>query len=141
MKHIALTLALVAGLVSGCASGNTEAQKKIAAKNSVRLNDPPIQSSSTNSPTNAIQTETKNSVAAIPDTSLTGKVLTFNSAGRFVVLDFPVGKMPALDATMPVYRAGKKIGEVKITGPARDKSTVADLTSGEAAKGDEVRER
>ena len=56
---------------------------------------------------------------------------TFNG-GRFVVLDFPVGKMPALDQTLFVFRQGLKVGEVKITGPERDHNTVADLISGEA---------
>jgi hypothetical protein len=139
MKHLALTIALVTGLVSGCATSSNQAQKKADAKNSVRLNQPPIQPASTNAP--AVEPAVGKAVAPVPDTSLVGKVLTFNSAGSFVVLDFPVGKMPALDATLIVYRAGKKIGEVKITGPARDNSTVADLTAGEAAKGDEVRER
>ncbi len=76
-----------------------------------------------------------------PDNSLGGKVATFNSAGRFVVLDFPSGKMPALEQPMFIYRDGLKVGEVKITGPARDSNTVADLISGVANKGDEVRDR
>lgn len=76
-----------------------------------------------------------------PENSLAGRVVTYNVAGRFVVLDFPVGRMPVLDQTMFVYRDGLKVGEVKITGPERDTNTVADLTSGEAQKGDEVRDR
>lgn len=76
-----------------------------------------------------------------PEHSLVGKVVTYNVAGRFVVLDFPVGRMAALDQTLFVYRDGLKVGEVKITGPERDTNTVADLISGEAQKGDEVRDR
>jgi hypothetical protein len=76
-----------------------------------------------------------------PENSLTGKVVAYNATGRFVVLDFPVGRMPALDQTLFVYRQGLKVGEVKITGPDRDTNTVADLVSGEAQKGDEVRDR
>ncbi|MFO1514990.1 MAG: hypothetical protein U1F83_19140 [Verrucomicrobiota bacterium] len=76
-----------------------------------------------------------------PEHALAGKVVTFNLAGRFVVLDFPVGKMPVLDQTLFVYRQGLKVGEVKITGPERDTNTVADLVSGEAQKGDEVRDQ
>ena len=76
-----------------------------------------------------------------PVNSLTGRVLTYNAAGRFVVLDFPVGKLPALEQTLFVYRQGLKVGEVKITGPERDTNTVADLVSGEAQKGDEVRDQ
>jgi hypothetical protein len=76
-----------------------------------------------------------------PQNSLVGRVLTYNSAGRFVVLDFPVGKLPALEQTLFVYRQGLKVGEVKITGPERDTNTVADLVSGEAQKGDQVRDQ
>ena len=74
-----------------------------------------------------------------PENSLTGRVLTYNAAGRFVVVDFPVGKLPPFEQTLFVYRQGLKVGEVKITGPERDTNTVADLISGEAQKGDEVR--
>jgi len=76
-----------------------------------------------------------------PERSLAGKVVTFNLAGRFTVLDFPVGRMPVMDQILFVYRQGLKVGEVKITGPERDTNTVADLVSGEAEKGDEVRDR
>lgn len=76
-----------------------------------------------------------------PEHSLTGKVLTYNVTGRFVVLDFPVGKMPTTDQALFVYRQGLKVGEVKITGPERDTNTVGDLVSGEAQKGDEVRDQ
>jgi len=70
-----------------------------------------------------------------------GRVLTYNVAGRFVVLDFPVGRLPAMNQTLFVYRQGLKVGQVKITGPERDTNTVADLVSGEAQKGDEVRDQ
>ena len=76
-----------------------------------------------------------------PEHLLTGKVATYNVTGRFVVLDFPVGRMPVIDQIMFVYRQGLKVGEVKITGPERDTNTVGDLVSGEAQKGDEVRDR
>lgn len=76
-----------------------------------------------------------------PESLLVGKVTMFNTAGRFVVLDFPVGRMPSLDQTMFIYREGLKVGEVRVTGPERDNNTVADLISGEASRGDEVRDK
>jgi hypothetical protein len=76
-----------------------------------------------------------------PVNAVTGKVATYNSTGRFVVLDFPLGHLPALEQTLFVYRQGLKVGEVKITGPERDNNTIADLVSGEAQRGDEVRDR
>ena len=76
-----------------------------------------------------------------PDNSLTAKVATYNATGRFVVLSFPVGQMPNLDQTLFLYRNGLKEGEVKITGPQHDNDIVADLVTGTAQAGDEVREQ
>lgn len=85
--------------------------------------------------------EVESKLIVTPESLLVGKVTMFNTAGRFVVLDFPVGRMPSLDQTMFIYREGLKVGEVRVTGPERDNNTVADLISGEAARGDEVRDK
>ena len=76
-----------------------------------------------------------------PDNSLTARVVSYNASGRFVVLSFPVGQMPKLDQSLFLYRDGMKVGEVKITGPQRENNTVADLVTGEAQVGDEVRDQ
>jgi hypothetical protein len=76
-----------------------------------------------------------------PDNSLTARVATYNVAGRFVVLSFPIGQMPQLDQTLFLYRSGLKVAEVKVTGPQRDNNVVADLVSGDAHAGDEVRDK
>jgi len=76
---------------------------------------------------------------ATPDNSLTAKVVDYNSVGRFVVLSFPVGEMPKTGDTLFLYRAGLKVGQVKVTGPQRNTNTVADLVDGNAQVGDEVR--
>jgi len=76
-----------------------------------------------------------------PGRGLTGKVARYNDAGRFVVLEFPIGHLPALEQRLFVYRGGMKVGEVKVTGPQRDDHIVADLTHGEAKAGDEVRDK
>jgi hypothetical protein len=76
-----------------------------------------------------------------PDNSLAAKVVRYNSVGRFVVLSFPVGQMPQTGQTFFIYRAGMKIGQIKITGPQRDNDTVADLVEGDAQEGDDVREQ
>jgi hypothetical protein len=76
-----------------------------------------------------------------PDNSLAGKVVSCNSAGRFVVLNFPSRQMPKTDSRLFLYRTGLKVAEVKVTGPQNDDNTVADLVSGDAQTGDEVRDR
>jgi len=76
-----------------------------------------------------------------PDNSLTARVVSYNTSGRFVVLGFPVGQMPKLEQGLFLYRDGMKVGEVKITGPQRENNIVADLVTGEAQVGDEVRDQ
>jgi len=77
-----------------------------------------------------------------PDNSLTARVASYNAAGRFVVLSFPVGQMPKSDQSFFLYREGMKVGEVKIDSSKQyDNFIVADLVTGEAQAGDEVRDR
>ena len=75
-----------------------------------------------------------------PETSLQGKVMRANPAGKFVVLNFPVGHLPTLDQRLNVYRLGLKVGEVRVTGPQLDDNVVGDIVAGEAAAGDVVRD-
>jgi len=80
-------------------------------------------------------------VTVVPDTGLVGKVASVNASLHFVVLNFPVGRMAAVDQQLGLYREGQKIGDVKITGPQQDDNIIADIISGEAQAGDEVREK
>lgn len=73
--------------------------------------------------------------------SLGGKVVAYNVAGRFVVLNFPAAQMPKVDQSLFLYRTGLKVAEIKITGPQNDDNTVADIVTGEAQVGDEVRDQ
>lgn len=79
-------------------------------------------------------------IIVTPDTGLAGKVIKVNPGGRFVVLNFPVGHLPALDQRLNVYHQGLKVGEVKISGPQLEDDIVGDLVSGGAEVGDEVRD-
>ena len=76
-----------------------------------------------------------------PDNSLVAKVIKVNAVGRFVILNFPDGRMPKLDQHLFLYRAGLKTAEVKVAGPQEDTSIVADIISGDAQAGDTVRDR
>jgi len=69
-----------------------------------------------------------------------GKVAHVNPNGRFVVLTYPIGKVPPIEKRLSVYRSGMKVAELKVTGPARDQNTVADITAGEVQPGDEARD-
>ena len=74
------------------------------------------------------------------DTAVLGSVVSVNPALRFLVMDFPIRKLPVLDQRLNVYRNGQKIGEVKVTGPGRDTTIAGDIMAGEVQVGDEVRE-
>lgn len=76
-----------------------------------------------------------------PDKGLHGTVAWVNSNLRFVVLNFPVGRLPALGQHLNLYRRGLKVGEVKVSGPQRDDNIVADIITGDAETGDTVRDR
>jgi hypothetical protein len=76
-----------------------------------------------------------------PDDSLTGTVVSVNDVGRFVVLTFPLGKMPAEGTPLFVYRQGSRVADLTVTGPQKDDHTVADIKSGECLPRDEVRDR
>jgi hypothetical protein len=82
---------------------------------------------------------TNQTLIVSPENALIGKVALVNTTARFVVLNFPLGKMAAVEQRLDLYRRGLKVGEVKITGPAREVNIVADLVSGEAQVGDEAR--
>jgi hypothetical protein len=72
---------------------------------------------------------------------LSGKVLRYFPAGRYLVIQFPPGSMPERGQLMPVYRKDFRVGEIKITGPQLEDTIAADLVDGEAEAGDAVRSR
>ena len=87
----------------------------------------------------ASKSATTQALIVTPENALVGKVALVNPAGHFVVLNFPLGKMAAVDQHLSLYRRGLKVGEVKVTGPVREDNIVADLVAGEAEVGDDAR--
>ncbi|MEI9961439.1 MAG: hypothetical protein WDM76_10025 [Limisphaerales bacterium] len=119
MKLFAPISLLVVGMLAGCAT-NPPASAP-AAKSAASVGTPaPI---------------------VTPDNSLTAKVVSYNSVGRFVVLSFPISQVPKLNQNLFLYRNGLKVAELKITGPQRDNNIVADVVKGDAQVGDEVRDK
>ena len=97
---------------------------------------PPVQNV-----TNSINGSESPKIIVTPGSGSSGKVATYNEAGQFVVLDFPVGQTPQAERRMFVYRNGLKVGEVKISEWRRENLVTADLVAGEAQRGDEVRDK
>lgn len=67
------------------------------------------------------------------------QVLLVNERLRFVVLDYSLNSMPGFGQRLEVMRAGQKVGELKITGPANGVTTAADIVTGEVKAGDWAR--
>ncbi len=129
MRFSVLALLLGALLSSGCGHKKAAApfQPGKTAPNPVEFAPPP-----------ATQEQ---KLIVTPDNALVGKVVRVNPGGRYVVLNFPIGRLPALQQRLNLYRRGLKVGEVTISGPQRDDNIIADVTSGDAAVGDEARDR
>ena len=75
------------------------------------------------------------------DRTLTGKIKTVSPRSKFVVINFPIGHLPETDQHLFVYRNGNKVAELKVTAWQQDDNVVADIITGEALEGDEVREK
>jgi hypothetical protein len=124
-----VVVALLALLGSGCVT-----------RNAASPDAKPGEGKTAAAPTGTPPPENKASKPTVtPDQTLFGRVVRTNPALRFVVMDFPVLKMPALDQRLNVYRNGQKVGEVKVTGPMQETAIAGDITTGEAQVGDEVR--
>lgn len=88
-----------------------------------------------------IPTSAPQKLIVTPDDSLVGKVAMVNQGFRFVVLNFPIGHLPAPEQHLNLYRRGVKVGEVKVTSQQYDDNVVADISTGDAEVGDEARKQ
>lgn len=68
-----------------------------------------------------------------------GRVQSVNERLKFVVLDFSLSRIPADGDHFELVRDGEVVGELKITGPVRNTSTVADIVRGNPRPDDTVR--
>lgn len=100
-----------------------------------------VKRQTTRQPAPAKPATTESHAIVTPDDSLAAKVLKVNTVGRFVVLDFPSGKLPRLEQHVFLYHNGLKVAEVKIVGPQQETSIVADIITGDAQAGDTVRDQ
>lgn len=75
-----------------------------------------------------------------PVTPVQGRVVFLNPKLRFVIVDFAFHRLPQFEQRLGVFRAGRRVGEVRISGPADGTRIAADVMSGEADVGDLVRE-
>ena len=118
--RLALLFAILSLTVCGCSSQRRSSPPRTTAtpRTNVRTNSPNISVTPANVPA-------------------TGRVSLVN--GDFVILTYPIGKLPRVGQRLSVYRNGMKVGELKVSEPQHDPNTAADITAGEARTGDEAR--
>jgi hypothetical protein len=129
MRILILAASLGALLISGCAHRRSATTQSAPTFSPVAPNALPAGSPA------------RQRMIVTPENGFMGKVAKVNAEGRFVVLNFPIGKTPALEHRMQLYRNGLRVAEVKITGPQLDDDIAADLLAGDAEVGDEAREK
>jgi hypothetical protein len=127
MKALIATLVVLLALGTGCAS-----KKGVVASATTATG--PASPGRTNS-------AAPPKVIVTPETGLVGKVASYNDAGRFVVVNFSGGRLPAVEQRLFVYRQDLKVGELKVDKWQMAENVVADLLAGEARPGDEVRDQ
>jgi hypothetical protein len=80
------------------------------------------------------------SVSPATTAPATGRIARVNPDGAFVILSYPLGKVPPVGRRLSVYRNGMKVGELKVSEPQYQQHTAADIMAGEARAGDEARD-
>ena len=70
-----------------------------------------------------------------------GRVARVNPSLNFVVVTYPIGQLPPVGAQLFEYRNGIRAAELKVSLPQQEDNTVADIVSGTALVGDEVRDK
>ena len=92
-------------------------------------------------PQGAAPTNTATTTAPLltPVRSPVGRITRVNQQVMIAVVTFPVGQVPAAGGRYSVFRAGQKVGELKMSEEAADTLRVADITNGALQVNDEVR--
>lgn len=74
-----------------------------------------------------------------PLDGVVGRVQTINKRLNFVVLDYSLNHLPGLGERLELIHEGTVAGELKVTGPYRNASVVADIVTGSPQVGDLTR--
>ena len=79
-------------------------------------------------------------IGASHATHAKGKVAATNPELNFVVLDFEQYETPLVGQKFSIHRTGRKVGRVRVVGPAWETYTVASIIDGDFRIGDEANE-
>lgn len=117
-------------ILAGCARAKSAREGKQPVETFARTNNAAAKASMTNAPAPFPMRRTV--------TVLRGQVASVNPALRFAVIDFGGGAFPEKNQMLSIYRAGVKVGLIKMTGPFQNTTGVGDISAGDAALGDSV---
>ena len=73
-----------------------------------------------------------------PATIYSGKIAMVKKQLKYVVVEGAIGEVPPVDTVINVYRADKKVGELKVSDQARSNNYAADIIKGDLKAGDTV---
>ena len=96
MRMAAVILLLSALLTGGCARKHEAGLSPTAPGGAGAAGKPPAD----------------NRLIVTPEDTVVGKVARVNTSGRFVVVSFPVGRLPEPERIFSVYRRGLKVGKL-----------------------------
>jgi len=117
----------------GCASKPEGEQNPFVDKSSsVKTADQPKEKSG--------KRDSSDKPEVVSANELSGKIVLVNDTLRYVVVDFGFGRLPQPDQRLGVYRAGKKVAEIKISSHSRNSNFAADIVTGKVTDGDEVKQ-
>ena len=126
-RSLPVSALLLALIITGCAKRRSTLEPSFTVRPVA-----PQGSAPTNTATTAVPLLT-------PVSSPVGRITSVNQQVMIAVVTFPVGQVPAAGGRYSVFRAGQKVGELKMSEEAADTLRVADITSGALQVDDEVR--
>jgi hypothetical protein len=126
-RSLSVSALLLALMITGCAKRRSTLEPSFTVRPVA-----PQGSATTNTATTAAPLIT-------PVTSPVGRITSVNQQVMIAVVTFPVGQVPAAGGRYSVFRAGLKVGELKMSEESADTLRVADITSGALQVDDEVR--
>lgn len=126
-RPLSVSALLLALIITGCATRRSTLEPSFTVR--------PVAPQGS-APTNAATTAAP---LLTPVSSPVGRISRINQQLMIAVVTFPVGQVPVAGARYSVFRAGQKVGELKLSEEAADTLRVADITSGTLQVDDEVR--
>ena len=134
-RSLPVSALLLALIVTGCA------KRRSTLEPSFTVRPAPPQASVPASAQTGVPPSTAATAAPLltPVSSPVGRITSVNQQVMIAVVTFPVGQVPAAGGRYSVFRAGQKVGELKMSEEAADTLRVADITSGALQVDDEVR--